>query len=1673
MKKRTKILSVFLAFLTVIGLLPLSLFALSEKESVTEISVGEKSYESVSAALASKSFIPHLYIDFESETAGLLAQSALSTVDSNGDSNITLNSDGKTYSGGTVTVGKMNSPTGGRIEYKNYKQAFSVNEENGNKSFYFGSAEKTIYTNHNDNYLDAMLGSESTRGNDLFLSVDFKMGGKNIITSSEYESAFCFINRDSGKHSTPTLWISAAGGIYLDKTYSPESLVGYLSDTEYTGISIHVKLSENKYYVYINDVLANPEGKTFMSLKSDGTYGNTGKTPDQYLLSQVRIYNVTDNVPPPKTDTTYMPHSGLHVDNVVLASRAQRAEHNTEQQELFASDLSGATVGHGIVADENIPGVSATSSIKLSANSYLPNEKILSYVKDGDDTVLKVGKPSGAGTTGQSYFSVFGLAGNVGKNYSFSIDVKMGSETLGNRYQIISPKYRGVSPAITVCSVYLEANGVIKYGGKELGTASTDKYTKITMGVACNEDNVTLYLYVDGVLKHTSALTDMPWTTPSEYYFNDVAFAAGYNGVLDNMKENELYIKSVNVSLTDGYNSGNNISSPFAVKKTGLVKTAGITRYYNEDGSIKTEDFTADGVKYLVGYNGNVLGRENDGIEMSYADYFKSTFVYGTDTNVKLGESLNAVCLDESNDSTMTRPLRNAVNVGATVEGQAARYYASYYKSKTGSQDSYRDFNANIPKNDGTVVFDFDIMLDAYSGNNYGACGLVTTKGLDANGNRPNLNNDTILLEITSDGWLKSGDKHLVPLSKREFTKISAVVRAPETGKNNGTYDIYVNGVLMIENAALASGMYGLQGFRNFQANCQTVGMYVKNISIYAKADRPMQFRTMVDGEAVLTNDRTKTPVKASDLKSGAVNENGIYRYYDALGLPVVGGNVTVDGATLSTDANGKIVCGEINHLGTSNKGICSSCGKMSDGASAIYGNSLSLGSDVKVLFYLDIEPAKIIGLSVEIGRESDYAENNTVITPVTELETVRISGKNYYKVGYGVPAKDISDIIKVRIVRADGTTGTEYTYSAKEYIDDVKAKETSIVYSAELKALVSALEVYGNNASAVLDKLSENAVTVPDTDVDWSKVTEASGSRSEDKTVKLNSFSLELKSNVKLRVYFSFTSGAAKIEDFTFKVNGEECSVITTSKENIWCLEKSIMAARLDENFTFTVESGDSFLTLNLSALYYAKIMSEQAETEAEKNLMKAIYKYWEAAETYAKYYGSEDGSASDAAEIQSALSGKTLYSFGDSLVAGHHSGNGMFDGLAKEYGMVYTKYARNGATINFAGASVYNQVMAASNVCPDFIAFDGLTNDVGAQHVGLNYPIGAITEGFDSEFDTTTFCGSFEATVKLMKEKYPDAVIVFVTPHKMPTRHLDYFKQLVDLALLMCEKWDIDVANVYYDGDIDTTVDAQRVVYSYNNQDESEGNGNGTHLTGIGYDIFYAPIICRTMAAAAEDKATYDALYGKTVYSFGDSLIDGTTAEGNGMLYSIVSEYGLNYTEYAFRGSAINIHNADQTKVVYNQLTAADSGTPDYIIFNGLTNDVSNITESSEIRLNMGTVSDGFDAELDTTTFCGSFETILRLMKEKYPTAKIIYVTPHKMATKKAEGMRMLVETAVQICEKWGITVADVYHRSGLDLSDADMKSMYSADGCHLNKLGYDTFYVPLIIEKMAELG
>ena len=175
---------------------------------------------------------------------------------------------------------------------------------------------------------------------------------------------------------------------------------------------------------------------------------------------------------------------------------------------------------------------------------------------------------------------------------------------------------------------------------------------------------------------------------------------------------------------------------------------------------------------------------------------------------------------------------------------------------------------------------------------------------------------------------------------------------------------------------------------------------------------------------------------------------------------------------------------------------------------------------------------------------------------------------------------------------------------------------------------------------------------------------------------------------------------------------------------------------------------------------------------------------------------------------------------------------------GASEEGGVVVngmSRYARDGRNSNCA--------VCVSVTPEDCKAFGG-TMEFCRTIEKKAYALGG--GGYAAPIETV---GDFLTDAKRLRE--PSKVMpTYMVGKNVKVARLDYFKQLVDLAKEICEKWGVAVADVYYAGTIDTTVDAQRVVYSYNNQNESEGNGNGTHLTGIGYDIFYAPVIVRVMA-------------------------------------------------------------------------------------------------------------------------------------------------------------------------------------------------------------------------------
>ena len=225
--------------------------------------------------------------------------------------------------------------------------------------------------------------------------------------------------------------------------------------------------------------------------------------------------------------------------------------------------------------------------------------------------------------------------------------------------------------------------------------------------------------------------------------------------------------------------------------------------------------------------------------------------------------------------------------------------------------------------------------------------------------------------------------------------------------------------------------------------------------------------------------------------------------------------------------------------------------------------------------------------------------------------------------------------------------------------------------------------------------------------------------------------------------------------------------------------------------------------------------------------------------------------------ANRQEPLYGKSIYGFGDSLVYGHSLGIGMLDFVTQQNKMQYTKYAINGATVitrepvRIEGISgmvldIASQIVGAAVTQPDFICFDGLTND--AYDDTVNHHLGMLSDNYDGNYYTTTFIGAFENICFNLRYKYQNSNIIYICPHKMPSRTKYSQHKLQYWARTICNKWSIPFIDIYNSGGINTCISGMQNDYSYNNNDKTTG-GNGTHLNDEGYKLWYAPLIEATL--------------------------------------------------------------------------------------------------------------------------------------------------------------------------------------------------------------------------------
>lgn len=212
---------------------------------------------------------------------------------------------------------------------------------------------------------------------------------------------------------------------------------------------------------------------------------------------------------------------------------------------------------------------------------------------------------------------------------------------------------------------------------------------------------------------------------------------------------------------------------------------------------------------------------------------------------------------------------------------------------------------------------------------------------------------------------------------------------------------------------------------------------------------------------------------------------------------------------------------------------------------------------------------------------------------------------------------------------------------------------------------------------------------------------------------------------------------------------------------------------------------------------------------------------------------------------------------------------------------------------------------------------------------------------------------------------------------------------------------------------------------------------------------------------------------LKGKTVMTFGDSIMHGDGNNFVGIADMLSQRYLMTAVDYSYGGSAFG--KIDNREQICTQISRAinKNETADIILLNGGTNDMRKIAA--------GEISDDFNYEdYGTSDFASGMEYAVGLIKDNYPQVPLLYIRAHNMECSLERNELHFGKLALDICEKWEVEVADVFNDTDFNSHDEDMKCSYTVhtkscrngDSIHPNQLGYYKFYLPLVSENAVRL-
>lgn len=222
-----------------------------------------------------------------------------------------------------------------------------------------------------------------------------------------------------------------------------------------------------------------------------------------------------------------------------------------------------------------------------------------------------------------------------------------------------------------------------------------------------------------------------------------------------------------------------------------------------------------------------------------------------------------------------------------------------------------------------------------------------------------------------------------------------------------------------------------------------------------------------------------------------------------------------------------------------------------------------------------------------------------------------------------------------------------------------------------------------------------------------------------------------------------------------------------------------------------------------------------------------------------------------------------------------------------------------------------------------------------------------------------------------------------------------------------------------------------------------------------------------------------------GKTVAIFGDSIAFGSGNNGFGVGEFLHKDLGLTPLKYAVGGARVGFNQGKNWMVEQVQKAIKDKIAPDYIVFDGFTNDC-NIAEGSALPdVPLGGISQGYErfdifSVKKTEPFSRCFEEVLCALLKYFPKAKLLFFRPHNMGRRDDFLQRQYGERAIALCKKWGVPFVDLYSESGMNTFIPAHRDMFTFDSynwgrgdcTHPNNLGYEMKYMPLIEHKLKSL-